>query len=161
MSLKFQSAFGAQFHCRIEGMTGVKFALCITEILSTLGRGRLFCLLTKTKLKRISEDCCFEVSHFCIVLIISNEERVQITKQHNQVIIMNISTGRHFKVLIKISSAIDIVMSSGNIQASNHRPPKWTALHMQLIIEDVAQTTLGSLRFKASAQAFRYRRQLH
>lgn len=151
-------------------MTDGGFVPCITETLSTLRRGRLFCLLTKTKLKHISEDCCpyrggmcFEVSYFCIVLIISNEERVQkITKQHNQVIIMNISTGRHFKVLIKISSAIDIVMSSGNIQASNHRPPKWTALHMQLIMEDVAaQTTLQSLRFKARAQAFHYRRQLH
>lgn len=74
---------------------------------------------------------------------------------------MNISTGRHFKVLIKISSAIDIVMSLGNIEASNHRPPKWTALHMQLIMEDVAaQTTLGTLRFKASAQAVHYRRKL-
>ena len=79
------------------------FVPCITESLSTLRRGRLFCLLTKTELKHISEDCClyrggmcFEVSYFCIVLIISNEERVQkITKQHNQVIIMNISTGRH------------------------------------------------------------------
>ena len=106
---------------------------------------------------------CFEVSYFCTVLIISNEKRVQkITKQRKQVIITNFSTSRHFKVLIKISSAIDIVMSSGNIQASNHRPPKQTALHMRLIMEDVAaQTTLGFLRFKANAQAFHYRRQLH
>lgn len=74
---------------------------------------------------------------------------------------MNISTGRHFQVLIKISSAIDIVMSLGNIQESNHRPPKWTALHMQLIIDVAAETILGSLRFKASAQAFNYRRQLY
>lgn len=98
--------------------------------------------------------------YFCIVLIISNEERVQkITKKHNQVLITNISTCRHFKVLIKISSAIDIVMSLGNIQASNHRTPKGTALHMQLIMKDVAaQATLGSLRFKARAH---YRRQLH
>lgn len=85
------------------------------------------------------------MSHFCMDLIISNEERVQITKQHNQVIIMNISTGRHLKVLIKISSATDIVMSLGNIQASNHRPPKRTTLHMQVIIEDAAaQSTLVS-----------------
>lgn len=58
---------------------------------------------------------------------------------------MNISTGRHLKVLIKISSATDIVMSLGNIQASNHRPPKRTTLHMQVIIEDAAaQSTLVS-----------------
>lgn len=71
---------------------------------------------------------------------------------------MNISTGRHFKVLIKITSAIDIVMSLGNTEASHHRLPKWTSLHMQLIIDIAAETTLGSLRFKASAQAFKCRR---
>lgn len=89
-------------------------------------------------------------------------KRVQkITKQHNQVILMNISTNRHFKVLIKISSYWYCNVFK-NIQASNHRPPKWAALHMQLIMQDVAaQTTLGSLRFKANSQAFQYRRQLH
>lgn len=71
---------------------------------------------------------------------------------------MNISTGRHFKVLIKITSAIDIVMSPGNTEARHHRPPKWTSLHMQLIIDIAAETTLGSQRFKASAPAFNYRR---
>jgi hypothetical protein len=38
--------------------------------------------------------------------------------------IMNISTGIHFEVLIKISNAIDIVMSYSNIQESNHLLPK-------------------------------------
>lgn len=89
-------------------------------------------------------------------------KRVQkITKQHNQVILMNISNNRHFKVLIKISNYWYCNVFK-NIQAGNHRPLKGAALHMQLIMEDVAsQTTLSSLRFKASAQAFQYRRQLH
>lgn len=89
-------------------------------------------------------------------------KRVQkITKQHNQVILMNISTNRHFKVLIKISS-YGYCNVFKNIQPGNHRPLKWATLHMQLIMEDAAaQTTLGCLRFKASAQAFQYRRQLH
>lgn len=74
---------------------------------------------------------------------------------------MDISTNRHFKVLIKISSYWYCKMFK-NIQASNQRPPKWATLHMQLIMEDVAaQTTLGSLKFKASARAFQYRRQFH
>lgn len=47
-------------------------------------------------------------------------------------------------------------MSSGNVEASHHRPPKWTSLHMQLIIDIAAETTWGSLRFKARAQAFKY-----
>lgn len=65
-------------------MTDGGFCLCVTETLSTLRRRRLFCLLTKTKLKYISEDCCpyrggmcFEVSYFYIVLIISNEESTE------------------------------------------------------------------------------------
>lgn len=71
---------------------------------------------------------------------------------------MNISTGQHFKVLIKITSAIDIVMTLGNTETSHHRLPKWTSLYMQLIIDIAPETTLGSLRFKASAPAFNYRR---
>lgn len=74
---------------------------------------------------------------------------------------MNISNNRHFKVLIKISSYWYCNVFK-NIQAGNHRPLKWAALHLQLIMVDVAsQTTPGSLRFKASAQTFPYRRQLH
>lgn len=67
---------------------------------------------------------------------------------------MNISTNRYFKVLIKISS-YGYCNVFRNIEAGNHRPLKWATLHMQLIMEDAAaQTTLGSLRFKASAQHF-------
>lgn len=38
--------------------------------------------------------------------------------------IMNISTGTHSEVLIKISSVIDIVMCYSNTEASNHLAPK-------------------------------------
>lgn len=66
---------------------------------------------------------------------------------------MNISTGQHFKVLIKITSAIDIVMYLSNIRDESS-PPKWTSLHMQLIIDIAAENTLGCLRFKANAPTF-------
>lgn len=52
--------------------------------------------------------------------------------------IMNISTGTHLEVLIKISSVIDIVMCYSNTKASNHLSPKWMAIYMQLIIKDFA-----------------------
>lgn len=52
--------------------------------------------------------------------------------------IMNISAGTHLKVLIKISSVIDIVMCYSNTEASNHLSPKWMAIYMQLIIKDFA-----------------------
>jgi hypothetical protein len=51
---------------------------------------------------------------------------------------MNISTGTHFEVLIKISSVIDIVMCYSNTEASNQLSPKWMAIYMQLIIKDFA-----------------------
>lgn len=67
---------------------------------------------------------------------------------------MNISTNRHFKVLIKISS-YGYCNVFKNIQAGNHRPLKWATLHMQLIMEDVAaQTTLGLWDLKQELKHF-------